>query len=90
MLYKFAQTRLRVEKAITVASYASTGATGTLAAALFTTAMFATTANFRPNCVISHRNPVKRGLRTSPEEWPWSSFRHYAFGEMGIVEIESE
>ena len=25
-----------------------------------------------------HRNPVKRGLCTSPEDWPWSSFRHYA------------
>ena len=24
-----------------------------------------------------HRNPVKRGLCASPEQWPWSSFRHY-------------
>ncbi len=37
-----------------------------------------------------HRNPVKRGLVARPEDWPWSSFRHYAFGEIGIVEIESE
>ena len=37
-----------------------------------------------------HRNPVKRGLVEKPEEWPWSSFRHYATGEAGIVEIESE
>jgi putative transposase len=25
-----------------------------------------------------HRNPVKRGLVDSPEEWEWSSFRSYA------------
>jgi putative transposase len=37
-----------------------------------------------------HRNPVKRGLVARPEEWPWSSFRHYATGEAGTVEIESE
>jgi hypothetical protein len=37
-----------------------------------------------------HRNPVKRGLVAKPEDWPWSSFRHYLYGEEGIVEIESE
>lgn len=37
-----------------------------------------------------HRNPVKRGLVSTPEEWRWSSYRHYAFREIGIVEIESE
>ena len=36
-----------------------------------------------------HRNPVKRGLVEKPEEWAWSSFRHYATGEIGAVEIES-
>ena len=36
-----------------------------------------------------HRNPVKRGLVTGPEDWPWSSFRHYASGERGTVEVES-
>ncbi|HUY81635.1 MAG TPA: hypothetical protein VMU92_07920 [Acidobacteriaceae bacterium] len=36
-----------------------------------------------------HRNPVKRGLMAQPEQWSWSSFRHYATGEAGIVEIES-
>ena len=38
----------------------------------------------------THRNPVKRGLAREPADWPWSSFRHYATGEVGIVEIESE
>ena len=37
-----------------------------------------------------HRNPVRRGLCAKPEDWPWSSFRHYATGEEGVVEIESE
>ena len=27
-----------------------------------------------------HRNPVKRGLCERPEDWQWSSFRHYATG----------
>ncbi len=26
-----------------------------------------------------HRNPVKRGLVREPQDWPWSSFRHYAY-----------
>src|ERR1700722_1613676 len=37
-----------------------------------------------------HRNPVKRGLCTRPEDWEWSSFTHYATGIDGRVEIESE
>ena len=37
-----------------------------------------------------HRNPVKRGLVKRPEDWPWSTFRHYATGVEGVVEIESQ
>jgi len=37
-----------------------------------------------------HRNPVKAGLCERPEDWEWSSFRHYATGCEGQVEIESE
>jgi len=37
-----------------------------------------------------HRNPVQRGLVEKPEEWPWSSFQHYATGKIGTIEIESE
>jgi putative transposase len=37
-----------------------------------------------------HRNPVKAGLCERPEHWAWSSFRHYATGYDGRVEIESE
>ena len=36
-----------------------------------------------------HRNPVKRNLATRPEDWRWSSYRHYASGENCGVEIES-
>jgi putative transposase len=36
-----------------------------------------------------HRNPVTRGLAGRPEEWKWSSFRHYLTGEAEVVEIES-
>jgi len=37
-----------------------------------------------------HRNPVKRRLVERPEDWEWSSFRHYISGVAGIVEIESQ
>jgi hypothetical protein len=37
-----------------------------------------------------HRNPVKRGLVEQPEDWKWSSYRHYALREVGPVAIESE
>jgi putative transposase len=37
-----------------------------------------------------HRNPVERGLVARPEDWAWSSFRHYLNGEAGVVEIESQ
>jgi hypothetical protein len=37
-----------------------------------------------------HRNPVNAGLCERPEDWEWSSFRRYATGCEGRVEIESE
>jgi putative transposase len=37
-----------------------------------------------------HGNPVRRGLVERPEDWIWSSFRHYATGVEGMVEIESQ
>jgi putative transposase len=36
-----------------------------------------------------HRNPVKRGLVSAPEDWPWSSYRHYLTGEAGRVTLET-
>src|SRR5450631_936533 len=32
-----------------------------------------------------HQNPVKRGLVVEPQQWAWSSFRHYEYGERGAV-----
>lgn len=37
-----------------------------------------------------HENPVRRGLMKSAPDWVGSSARHYATGEVGTVEIESE
>ena len=34
-----------------------------------------------------HRNPVKRGLVDSPEEWRWSSFSFYLLDEPGQVRV---
>ena len=36
-----------------------------------------------------HNNSVKRGLVEKPEDWKWSSARHYATGEGCGVQIES-
>jgi putative transposase len=36
------------------------------------------------------RNPVKRGLVAEPQQWDWSSYRHYADGERGIVLVNEE
>jgi putative transposase len=36
-----------------------------------------------------HLNPVKRGLVDRRQDWPWSSYQHYATGEVGAVEITS-
>jgi putative transposase len=34
-----------------------------------------------------HRNPVTRGLVEKPEEWIWSSFRDYLYGQTGTVRV---
>ena len=34
-----------------------------------------------------HRNPVKRGLVGSPEQWGWSSYRFYRLDEPGLVRV---
>lgn len=34
-----------------------------------------------------HRNPVKQALAAEPEQWPWSSYRSYAYDEPGSVKI---
>ncbi len=34
-----------------------------------------------------HRNPVTRGLVSEPDQWRWSSYRSYAYGEVGLVKV---
>jgi len=36
-----------------------------------------------------HRNPVKRGLVATPEQWRWSSYRFYFLGEAGPVRLNA-
>ena len=36
---------------------------------------------FKEKLFYIHRNPVRRGLCARPEDWRWSTFRHYATGE---------
>ena len=36
-----------------------------------------------------HQNPVKRGLVQKPEDWRWSSYRAHAFGEAGLVALNT-
>ena len=37
-----------------------------------------------------HMNPVRRKLVERPEHWPWSSYRDYALGEKGVVQVGLE
>ena len=37
-----------------------------------------------------HQNPVTRGLVSTPDQYPWSSYNHYITGIRGPIEIESE
>ncbi len=34
-----------------------------------------------------HRNPVRRGLVEEPDQWRWSSFRAYAYGETAPIRV---
>ena len=44
---------------------------------------------FREKLEYMHANPAKRGLVLHPKDWPWSSWRHYALGEMGLIRVDS-
>src|SRR5260370_27377558 len=54
-----------------------------------TISIFEITPQFVEKLSYIHRNPVKQGLCERPEDGDWSSFRHYAAGAEGRVEIES-
>ncbi len=42
----------------------------------------------RELCALGWK-PARRGLVAKPEDWRWSSYRHYQTGIRGSVEIES-
>ncbi len=44
---------------------------------------------FKEKLAYMHANPVKRGLVLHPKDWPWSSWRHYALGETGLIRVDS-
>jgi len=46
-------------------------------------------AGFAAPPLFLHRNPVRSGLVEKPEDWKWSSHRHYLTGIDGVVEVES-
>jgi REP element-mobilizing transposase RayT len=35
-----------------------------------------------------HANPVKRGLVSSPDQWPWSSFRFYYLEDASMLPMD--
>ncbi len=35
-----------------------------------------------------HGNPVQRGMVTSPDQWPWSSFRSYFLRDDSILPVD--
>ena len=49
-----------------------------------------TAEEFQVKLRYLHRNPVTRGLVQEAADWRWSSFRHYAYRETDVVQIESE
>ena len=44
---------------------------------------------FKEKLAYMHANPVKRGLVLHPRDWPWSSWRHYALREQGLIRVDS-
>ena len=35
-----------------------------------------------------HKNPLRRGLVSRPEDWPWSSYRCYEFGDDSPIAMD--
>lgn len=47
-----------------------------------------TERTFRIKTNYIYANPVKRGLVTTPEEWPWSSWRNYCLDDDSVFRID--
>jgi putative transposase len=44
--------------------------------------------NFWQKLEYIHRNPVEAGLVKDPEEWLWSSYRHYVKKGQGAIDLD--
>ncbi len=44
--------------------------------------------NFWQKLEYIHRNPVEAGLVTKPEEWQWSSYRHYVKKGQAVLDLD--
>jgi REP element-mobilizing transposase RayT len=44
--------------------------------------------NFWEKLDYIHKNPVAAGLARAPEEWKWSSYRHYFNREEGLIPVD--
>ena len=33
-------------------------------------------------------NPLRAGMATQPEDWPWSSYRYYEFGDESVMNMD--
>ena len=44
--------------------------------------------NFWQKLEYIHRNPVEDGMVKNPEDWSWSSYRHYVEKEPGLITLD--
>jgi putative transposase len=47
-----------------------------------------TARTLRQKLYYVHRNPLRAGLVGTPEAYPYSSYRNYAFGEEWLIEVD--
>jgi putative transposase len=45
-------------------------------------------AKLREKLSYMHNNPVKRGLVSSPGDWPWSSWRFYFLHDASVLRMD--
>jgi putative transposase len=83
-------TIARVIQALKISVVRNTSGTGTLWQKRYYDHNVRNYKSFMEKLRYIHRNPVKRGLCKASVDWKWSSCKHYATAESGLVEIESE
>jgi len=37
---------------------------------------------------LNCNNPVRRGLESSPGDWPWSSWRYYCLNDVSVLRMD--